>query len=142
MPHVKVVASAQKHAGESLVFPARADFLAALSKLEPGDYTVIVMQPGDQRSSQANRRYWGLLIRAFCEHTGYTPYEAHELCKAQFLAARAGACDHVEAQIIGNVSIGESTTDLCTSCFSLYSDDVEMWLGSEFGITPKESRVA
>jgi hypothetical protein len=142
MPHVKVVASAQKAEGGPLKVAEREAFIAALAKLDAGDYTVIVMQPGDQRSSQANRRYWGRLIRAFCEHTGYTPFEAHELCKAQFLAARAGACDHVEAQIIGNVSIGESTADLCTSCFSLYSDDVEMWLGSEFGITPKESRVA
>jgi hypothetical protein len=141
MPHVKVVASCRIKGGKMSV-PERDAFVSAASKFADGDYTLILMQPGDQRSSQANRRYWGRLIRAFCEHTGYTPFEAHELCKAQFLAARAGACDHVEAQIIGNVSIGESTTDLCTSCFSLYSDDVEMWLGSEFGITPKESRVA
>lgn len=118
--------------------PEREAFIAAASKFADGDYTLILMQPGDQRSSQANRRYWGVLIKAFCDHTGYTPYEAHQMAKGMFLAQRAGSCDHVEAQIIGNVSIGESTADLCTSCFSLYCEDFEMWMASELGIVVKE----
>lgn len=141
MPHVKVVASC-KVANGKLSLPEREQFAKATAKLADGDYTLIVMQPGDRRSSQANRRYWGQLIGAFCDYTGYTAYEAHELAKGMFLAARAGACDHVEAQIIGQVSIGDSTTDLCTTCFSLYCDDYEMWIGREFGLKPKESRVA
>jgi hypothetical protein len=142
MAHVKVVASAHKHAGESLVFPARADFLAALAKLPEGDYTVIVMQPGDQRTTQQNSRYWSRLIHAFCEHTGYTSWEAHNLSKEMFLHRRATACDHVGMEIVGDVKLGESTTQLCAACFGLYMDDLEAWLGSEFGIVPKESRVA
>lgn len=141
MPHAKVVASGMLERGKLKIGVRRA-FDQALAKLPDGEYTVIVMQPGDQRSIQQNRRYWGVLIKAFCDHTGYTPYEAHELAKGQFLAQRAGSCDHVEAQVIGNVSIGESTTGLCTACFGLYMDDVEMWLASEFGITEKERQTA
>lgn len=137
MAHVKVVASASVLDGK-LRLDDRAAFRSALEKLGQGDYTVIVMQPGDQRSSQQNRRYWGVLIKAFCEHTGYTPYEAHELAKGQFLAHRSGACDHVEADIIGQVSIEDTTTNLCTACFGLYMEDLEMWLASEFGIVIKE----
>jgi hypothetical protein len=137
MAHAKVVASGRLERGK-LRIGVRVKFDQALAKLPDGDYTVIVMQPGDQRSIQQNRRYWGVLIKAFCEHTGYTAYEAHELAKGQFLAQRAGACDHVEAQVIGHVSIGESTTGLCTACFGLYMEDYEMWMASEFGIQPKE----
>lgn len=141
MPHVKVVASCRVSGG-LVKLPERQAFMRAASKLEDGEYTLILMQPGDQRSSQQNRRYWGQLIGAFCDHTGYTSFEAHNLIKGMFLAQRAGACDHVEMEIIGDMSVGESTTDLCTACFGLYMDDVEMWLASEFGIKPKESRVA
>lgn len=141
MAHVKVVASASVLDGK-LRLDDKAAFRAALEKLGQGDYTVIVMQPGDQRSTQQNRRYWGVLIKAFCAHTGYTPYEAHEMAKGMFLAHRAGACDHVEADIIGQVVVEDTTTNLCTSCFGLYMEDYEMWLASEFGITEKERRTA
>lgn len=141
MAHAKVVASGRLERGK-LKIGVRVKFDQALAKLPDGDYTVIVMQPGDQRSIQQNRRYWGALITAFCDHTGYTSYEAHELAKGMFLAQRAGACDHVGMEIIGDVSIGDSTTDLCTACFGLYMEDYEMWIASEFGIVPEERKTA
>jgi hypothetical protein len=138
MPHAKVVASGRLERG-TLKIGVRRAFDQALAKLPDGDYTVIVMQPGDQRSSQQNRRYWGGLIGAMSDHCGYTSYEAHNIVKGMFLARRAGACDHVGMEIVGDARIDDSTTQLCTRCFGLYMDDVEMWLGSEFGIGPKET---
>jgi hypothetical protein len=38
-----------------------------------------------RRSSQANRFYWGVVIAAFCEATGYEPDEMHELLAMKFL---------------------------------------------------------
>jgi hypothetical protein len=89
MAHAKVVASGRLERGK-LRIGVRVKFDQALARLPDGDYTVIVMQPGDQRSIQQNRRDCGVLIKAFCEHTGYTAYEAHELARERAIPGTAG----------------------------------------------------
>ena len=41
-----------------------------------------------QRSSQANRYYWGVVLELISEHSGHTPYELHEIFKRLYLPAQ------------------------------------------------------
>ena len=46
---------------------------------------VTVKQHRNTRSSQANRYYWGVVIRLVADHCGYEPDEMHEALAFRFL---------------------------------------------------------
>jgi hypothetical protein len=49
--------------------------LMVLGKFEPSKIRVTVAPNREFRSPSQNRYYWGVIIPAFCETTGYTPKE-------------------------------------------------------------------
>ncbi len=46
-----------------------------LAKYEPSKIRVTIAPNREFRSQNQNRYYWGVVIPAFCETTGYTPRE-------------------------------------------------------------------
>ncbi len=46
---------------------------------------LVVRKQKSQRSSRANRFYWGVVIHLLSEHTGYEPDEMHEALAFRFL---------------------------------------------------------
>ena len=46
---------------------------------------LVVRKHKAQRTSKANRYYWGVVIHLLSEHTGYEPDEMHEVLAFKFL---------------------------------------------------------
>lgn len=63
----------------------RAAFKMHRLRLKGERVVLSLKKEKSQRSSQANRFYWGVVIAAFCEATGYEPDEMHELLAMKFL---------------------------------------------------------
>jgi len=81
-----------------------------------------------ERSNNQNAYYWGVVIELICEHTGYFPFELHELMKFQFNRV-------VRKDNFGNEkSFPGSTTDLDTMSFEVYLDKIRKWAAIEYGI--------
>jgi hypothetical protein len=47
--------------------------------------TVSIKKVSKPRSLNQNAYYWGVVLKIFGEHLGYTLEEIHEVCKWQFL---------------------------------------------------------
>ena len=76
--------SARVLAGE-LTFASPRRWAAMLRRLEGQDVRVSVEPVGRGRTLDQNARYWGLIIPAFSEWSGYEHDECHELLKALLL---------------------------------------------------------
>jgi hypothetical protein len=63
------------------------------------------------RSTQANRYYWGVVVHAVAEHTGYTAEETHDALKTMFLPKKLAMLDG-NGEVHGELVIGGSTTKL------------------------------
>lgn len=93
------------------------------------------------RSGQANRYYWGVVIKALHDLTGYTDAELHDLMKAKFLpkelAFTDGNGDVVEAFVLGG-----STRGLNTQEFSEYVNRIRDWAADKLGLYIPEANEA
>lgn len=85
------------------------------------------------RSIQANRYYWGVVVDAIAEHTGYDPDDVHEILKARFLpkplAVRAG-----NGRVVAEYVIGGTTTTLTDAEFSDYCRRIKAWALDELDV--------
>jgi hypothetical protein len=74
--------------GKICLDPPGKECLAALiARLEGKEITLTLKRWAKQRSSPANRYYWGVVIAMFAEHLGYdVPEELHHELKRKFLA--------------------------------------------------------
>jgi len=83
-----------------------------------------------KRTSQANRRYWAILNQiesdVWVEGRQYSAQVWHEAAKRRFL----GCID-----IPGGGMIAVSSADLSSREFSEYTDKVEAWAATEFGLS-------
>ena len=79
------------------------------------------------RSNQQNRYYWGAVLKAVSNHTGYSPDELHEFFKLKFNK------EHIS---IGKdeVTIGKSTSSLQTMEFEQYLSKIIMFASMELGV--------
>jgi hypothetical protein len=68
------------------------------------------------RSKAANRFWWGVVVRAISEHTGYTPDEVHEWAKAKFIPKRVTFADG-NGEIKDDLVIGGSSAKLNANDF-------------------------
>ena len=96
-----------------------------------------------QRSSQANRYYWGVLVASFFSFLQSQDYQitskedAHSLLKCRFL--KCDVFDPVTGEVVGERI--RSTTELDTAEFARYVDACRQWLLEFFSITvPDPSR--
>ena len=79
------------------------------------------------RTEEQNRRYWGMIIEAFSDFTGYDKQESHQLLAKRFLAyEKKGKSGKVQL-------FYKSTTQLNTKEFCEYCDQCEKF-GNEHGL--------
>jgi hypothetical protein len=86
-------------------------FLSTFTSWPDGEVLCHFERAHANRSAQANRYYWGAVVNAIAEHTGYTPEETHEALKQMFLPKRCAMLDG-NGEIAGELVIGGSTTRL------------------------------
>lgn len=51
-------------------------------------YFISIKEEYNKRSLALNAYYWGVVIKIFCDYTGYEPEEAHEYFKLRFNSIR------------------------------------------------------
>jgi hypothetical protein len=117
----------------------RAALQAALAQWVDGPVTITVEQPQATRSQQANRYYWGVVVKALSDHTGYAPTEMHDVMKAKFIP-RIVALRRANGSVIGEYVIGGSTAVLFTWEFFEYVEHIRQWAFEDLdcGIPPPD----
>jgi hypothetical protein len=78
------------------------------------------------RSREANAYYWGVVVKALAEHTGYTPDETHEVLKTMFLPKDV-AIKTGRGEVVAEYVIGGSTRELTVSEFYDYVERIRQW---------------
>lgn len=102
-------------------------FAAALQQFLDGTaVTVRIERAYRQRSTQQNKFYWGTLVHAIAEHTGFTPGETHDVLKQMFLPQQKTLQDK-RGVVIHSLVIGGTTTRLSTLEFTHYCDRIRVW---------------
>lgn len=105
----------------------RSDLLAAQCRsLRDGEYELRIERRKATRSLQSNRFYWGVVIKALADYTGYSPNEVHEICKAKFLPKQAAICDR-NGVVVDELVIGGSTAKLDPGEFTDYIEAIVTW---------------
>lgn len=85
------------------------------------------------RSIQQNRWYWGCIIELLSEHTGYSPDEMHEVCKAMFIPKKVALQDG-NGEIKEELVIGGSSRSLNTLQFGEYCEAIRRWAATELDV--------
>lgn len=104
----------------------RARYEEMVRLLGDGDVEVTIRRRRSTRSEAANNYYWGVVLESLSGHTGYTPDELHEICKAKFLPKRLAVCNG-NGEIAGEYVIGGSTTKLNVLEFGDYLAAIRRW---------------
>lgn len=71
--------------GGLLVMERAADYGKHVRSLAGKHVELILRKRKTKRSSQANRYYFGVVVKLFAEHCGYEPDEMHEALAMRFL---------------------------------------------------------
>ena len=105
---------------------ARSALTEALLTWSDGPAMLSVERESVTRSVQANAYYWGVVVKALVDHTGYTPDEMHDLLKIQFLPKDVALASG-NGTVVAAFVIGGSTTGLSTGEFYDYVERIRMW---------------
>jgi len=71
--------------GGAIEIRDKTEFMKYLRGLDGKEVEVVVRRLRSQRSSQANRFYWGVVIALMAEEFGYDKQEMHEVLAMRFL---------------------------------------------------------
>lgn len=128
----EIVATARLVKGRLHVrnWSAVADSLASMKDRE---LLIRIEAAYANRSQQQNRWYWGCLVQAVADHTGYTPDEIHEIFKAKFIPKRL-AVTNGNGEIRGEFVLGGSTSKLDTIDFAQYCESIREWAALDLGL--------
>jgi len=85
------------------------------------------------RSVQANKYYWGVVVEAISDFTGYERDEVHELLKQLFLPKPLWLHD-AEGEVVGKLVISQSTTTLTVTEFYNYVERIRRWAATTLHI--------
>ena len=120
---------------KKLIYRRLIAFHRWLVTAKPGLYMVEIKKPSEKRSTQHNRYYWGVIVKAYCEYVGYdfdNPLEkedAHEVLKQMFLRS---------TELLVMSSVGDivketmgSTHDKTVIEFAQYVERIKVWLAKE-----------
>lgn len=119
--------------GGRLILRDRRAFDECIRSLRSGlQVEIEVTRLHATRSLPANRYYWGVVIAALCELTGYTPEEMHEICKQKFIPKTLAVCRN--GDVVAEFVMGGSTRGLDQAQFSRYVDDIKSWAGAELDL--------
>jgi hypothetical protein len=121
----EAVTSGLVHRGR-LKLRATPAFQHQLQSFRDGPVTITIERKRATRSSQSNRLYWGVYVKALSDHTGYTPDEIHEILKAKFLPKKLAICDG-NGEVVDEYVVGGSTTKLDVIEFGDYLNAIHEW---------------
>lgn len=93
-----------------------------------GDYRITVEQIGASRTTEQNRFYWAIL-NEIADQTGNSSDDLHETFRAMFLTDRGAIPPRIR-----------STTELDVREFITYIDKILAYVGTEMGITVRQTR--
>jgi hypothetical protein len=116
-------------------------FATQLHQLRDGEVEIRIERRKATRNQQQNRFYWAVVIAALADHTGYSPEEMHEICKAQFLPRHLSVAKN-NGEIVGEFVIGGTTTQLSVGEFAAYLDAIQAWAATLGVVLPSESEAA
>ncbi len=108
-------------------------FQRLAAQLRDGHYELSVLRLRAARSQQFNRYYWGVVVAALAEHTGYTPDELHEVLKQKFLPHVLALLDG-NGEVKGEFVMGGSTRTLKTDEFMAYVEQVRRFASEELDV--------
>jgi phage protein U len=91
---------------------------------------VVVKRLRANRSIQANRYYWGVVLATLSAHTGYTVDELHDLMKMKFIPKHLALLDG-NGDVQGAFVLGGSTRQMTTKEFADYIEAVRQFAGAE-----------
>jgi hypothetical protein len=111
----------------------RDQMLENLKHWRDGEVTLTIERKHAHRSTAANRYYWGVVVAAISEHTGYTPEETHEALKTLFLPKKLAMVEK-NGEVVNELVIGGSTTKLNTVEFSDYVTRIREWATDNFDL--------
>jgi len=106
----------------------RSAFDDAVGKLPDGAYVLSLEDEKEHRSNSANRMYFGAVVTAISEHTGYTKDEIHDILKYKF--ARRSLVDPKTGEIL---EVTKGTSEMKKEDFAEYVDNCIRW-AAELGI--------
>jgi len=98
-------------------------FILEFAKLEGREVEVTVQKKRKHRSGQQNKYYHGVVVALIAEELGYTPQEAHNALKVEFLTNNDGKLPRVG-----------STAELTTVEFLDFIAKVQQFASEELGI--------
>ncbi len=105
---------------------ARDRFLAYAATFRGQRVELLLRKRKVQRSTQANRYYWGVVVAMIAEYLGYTPEEAHEAIAWHLLQRH----DERGAKLPRR----RSTASLTTEEFQEYLEQVRTFAATELGL--------
>lgn len=111
----------------------RTAVMAQLARMKDCELVITFTPRRAARSDLQNRWYWGVIVELLSEHTGYTPDEIHEVCKAKFLPKRLAVSDG-NGEIKGEFVIGGTTTRLNKHEFGEYCEAIRRWAADDLGV--------
>src|SRR5262245_15531509 len=104
----------------------RAEFRRGLRRLGDGKVIVTVEKPKRPRSTQANRYYFGCVVRVIAEEIGIAdPEEMHEILAFKFL--------RLEDDPVTGSPRRRRTRTMTSAEFSKYVRDVVTWAEADMG---------
>lgn len=106
----------------------RQGFVALCQHLKGKQVVLSMAAKKPTRSDNANRYYWGVVVKTIADELGYTQEELHDALKEKFLRVEA---DPERGRVLPTV---RSTAKLTTSEFEEYLETVRMWAARDMGI--------
>lgn len=98
-----------------------------------GPYTVTIERRHATRSLLQNAYYFGVILPALADYTGYTVDELHEYCKGRFNPKQVIVAN-AHGEIIDEQRIGLSTTTLNRLTFGEYCESIRQWAARDLGV--------
>lgn len=93
-----------------------------------GDYRITIEEVDAGRTNEQNRFYWAIL-NEIADQTGNSSDDLHETFRAMFLTDRGAVPPRIR-----------STTELDVREFITYIDQILAYIGTEMGITVRQTR--
>src|SRR5579863_9716884 len=104
-----------------------------LAGRKDAELVVTIERKHATRSVLANAYYWGVVIEHLSDHTGYTPDEMHEVCKAKFIPKKLALVDG-NGEVKDELVIGGTTTTMNKIQFGEYIEAIRHWAAADLGV--------
>lgn len=104
-----------------------------LRKLRDCEVSITVERLHATRSLAQNAWYFGVVLAALEDHTGYGKDELHELMKQMHLPRHRAICDG-NGEVKGEFVIGGTTTRLNKVEFGEYCERIRKWAAEQLGV--------